>query len=234
MRATNPEYLRKTTGRLYWLRTGETGWIDLGNCTSHKVMPDAARLDHYKYDGGVKRCDMSLVNTLKPKRIYTFDEHAGDMQQLLSLAVAASEVTQAAAAGETTVIASAALVVGRSYDLGKLNVSNVEGENVTPTALVANVDYVLDAGSGMLTILSSAKFGSNWTFTFDCAEALTLNFTTFSRLLEQGSFRFVEKDQSETVPGTVETINGQVYVTGWSDGDPEKFSEYTVEVLETQ
>jgi hypothetical protein len=231
---TNVANLRKTTGRLYWTPTGEVGAIDFGNCTSHKVMPEVGRVDHFKHADGVKRVDMSLPNTVKPRRVFTFDEHLGERLRLLHFAAPATEVTQAAAVGLTKVFPFASLAVGRTYDLGRQSIGACVITKGAPiAALVPGLDYVLDAGSGLWTLINNRYLdGTDFTAEFDCAEVVTLNFEMFSRLLEQGGFTFVETDQLEAVPGSRESLTGTVYVTAWGDGDSEKFQEYTVEVLE--
>jgi hypothetical protein len=230
---TNPENLRLTTGRLYWKPAGETGYIDFGNCTSHKPMPDVQRVDHWKYSGGTKRVDMSSVTSLKPKRIFTFDEHFAATLQLQGFGSAATTVGQAPSVGVNYDIADATNQIGRAYYVGRIGVSNFVGTvNAGLQALVEGTHYSIDLGSGMVTVLSVAGLASDtFNFVFACAGVNVLNFTMFSKLLEQGTFKFLESDQFDAVPAGTENISGTVFVTGWGDGSSDKYQEFTVEVV---
>ena len=53
----------------------------------------------------------------------------------------------------------------------------------------------------------------------------------FSKLLEAGTFKFVESDQFDAVPAGTDTLSGTVYVTGWGETAADKFQEFTVEVI---
>jgi hypothetical protein len=229
---TTPEHLRLTTGRLFWQPSGESGYIDLGNCTSHSEQPDVQRVDHWKYERGTKRVDHSLVGSLKPKRVFTFDEHFDKSIALQAFAALATEVTQAEAAGvAVSITPEPALKAGQSMFLGKEKISNlVVLEDTNP--VVEGVDYTVDYGAGIVTILHDS--GEQWDFTFDCEEVTRLNFEMFSKLLTEGTFRFVASDQHSDVPVQNETIRGTAYVTAWGDGTTDKFQEYTVEVISTE
>jgi hypothetical protein len=229
MLKTNPEHLRLTTGRLFWLPPDETGWIDFGNCTSHQEQPDVQRLDHWRYAGGTKRVDHSLVKSLKPVRVFKFDEHFAETIALMALAAAATEVTQAAAVDvEVSITPDPALAPGQSLFLGKQNISNLVAlEDTMP--VVEGVDYKVNYGAGIVTLLKLSS--DQWDFTFDCAEVKTLNFEMFSKLLTEGTFRFLETDQHDSVPVGDSTIEGTAYVTAWGETNTEAFQEYTVEVL---
>lgn len=225
--------LRQTTGRLYWVPTGEAGFIDFGNCTAHKVAPDVQRTEHLQRDNGIGTVDFSLARSIKPVRVFTFDEHFADVIRLLTLGTAS--VTPPTAGNDVELVIDAGdLVVGRTFDLGGMRISDLHGVNGGPTVLVRDVDFTLDAGSGMLTIISGANFGTDWTFTYDYEAVDTVDFASFSRLLERGSFRYIEKDQFDAVPLRTETFTGQVMVTGWGENNMEGFNEYTVEVLVSQ
>lgn len=232
---TTPENLRLTTGRLYWQPTGENGYIDFGNCTSHKMMPEVQRADHYRFANGKKVCDMSLVTSLKPKRVFTFDEHFGERLRVMNFAGAATEVVQAASVGLDPAVTFSTYRPGDVYLLSKLNVTNLIVTDATSLAILEeDVHYKVDRGSGLITVLATEgtpEAGRDWEIEVEYGAATRLNFAMFSRLLEQGTFQFVESDQYDAVPAGRETITGTVYVTGWGDGASDKFQEYTVEVL---
>jgi hypothetical protein len=98
--------------------------------------------------------------------------------------------------------------------------------------LILGTDFTWDAGSGIVTIIDSTKFGSNWIFTFDCAAVTQLSFQALSRLLEQGTFKLFEFDQFDEVPLFKDQFTGQVHVTGWGENNGD-YNEFTVEVLQT-
>lgn len=229
---TNTENLRLTTGRLYWQPQNESGYFDLGNCTSSRKYPaPPTRAKHYAHAEGVRRVDMTAVETLDPTRVFTFDEHLVAALRLQHMSLP-TETATSGASGATYTITSGNLVLGRTYFIGKQAITAISAVTAGATPLVRNVDYVLDEGAGAIRILSSANFGSNWIFTYSATGPATLDFAAFSRLLEQGSFVFVEKDQADTVPLNREAFTGQVCVTGWGESGSEKFQEYTVEVIE--
>ncbi len=224
---------RLTTGRLYWLPRGATtGYIDFGNVTAYKSDPKPERLPHFASSRGKKTLDLQLLKSIKNLWSFTLDEHFAATIALLAIGTQLADTVQAAAAGVAVVIAAADLQEGRVYDFSKQSVSGVVVTlaDLTPVPAAA---YELDSGGGYLRINPDADLSQDWHLTFDCAAVTKLNFDTFSSLLAQGAFRFIEQDQFDEVPVNTQDFQGQVYVTSWGDATGDKFNEFTIEVLFT-
>src|SRR5688572_16322846 len=87
---------RKTSGRLFFKRAGETSFIDFGNVTAHKADPQIERAEHQKSEGGVNTVDLSLVKTLNYKFVFEVDEHLAELEKLSVLGTQGADSTQTA------------------------------------------------------------------------------------------------------------------------------------------
>lgn len=224
---------RLLTARLYWQPSDDAnGFIDCGNVKSHQFTPIAERSTHMASRKGYRTVDLDLPKLVAARRVFTLDEHFNETVRLLAIGKQLSDVVQQSDEGVEVTITAANLVLGRSYDLGKLETTNLTAETAGAVPLVLGTDYTWDAGSGMVTVISNTNFGSDWIFEFSHLEVTQLNFQALSRLLEQGTFKVLEFDQFDEVPLGKEQFTGQVQVTGWGENNGD-FNEFTVEVLQT-
>jgi hypothetical protein len=222
---------RLTTARLYWQPSYDAnGYIDFGNAVDYKYDPTRERVPHLESKKGYRQVDFEDVKLVAEKRTFTFDEHFNETLRVLALAKPFTEVVQGSMVAASFTIIAVNLVLGRSYHLGKIGTKNLTG--LASGSLTLGVDFTWDKGGGFVTPISTANFGSDWVFTFDCDDVTQLSFTALGRLLEQGTFKMLEFDQHDETPINTEQFGGQVQVTGWGEHNGE-FNKFTVEVLHT-
>jgi hypothetical protein len=241
-----------TTARLYWLPLGAVdGYIDFGNIPDYKDAPKRQRVEHMASRRGKKVTDLSLVKSNEQLKTFTLDEDFNTTLLLLALANQNANTIQPnvvdadstfATTDDTviTVDGTGAVLTAvfanpastRVYDLARQGVTLLTAKDGNNANLVFGVDYNLDAGAGMVTVLQAAP-ATPWTFTYTCLQVTDLNFTGFDTLLTTGKFVFFEFDQFDAVPFATERFSGQCYITAWGDADGDKFTEFTLEVLIT-
>lgn len=231
----NVEDLKLTSGRLYWQPSGQSSWVDFGNVISYAEKPDIQRVEHKKKEDGLGIVDSSIARLVAFKFSITLEERFAEVLALLGLAKQLADVIQAGGAGNFT-IQAANLVANKSLFLGAYNVSNYAGvTSVGAVTLVEGVDFAIETRSGMVTPLpDSTNLGAgNWVFTFNSAALTQLAFSTLSKLLSTGTFKFIEKDQHSFVPRATADFTGQCEVTAWGENSLEKFNEFQLEVIHT-
>jgi hypothetical protein len=229
----SPNTKKLTTGRLFIQLTSpsvDTFYRDMGNCTEHKIDPKVTRKEHKKAAGGFLRTDISLVSEISPMYQFIFDEHTPDLISLALLGTQGADSVQAGA-----VIVAEQLTnnsqQGRTYFTTQPGCSAVTVK-VGGIAMVLNVDYAIDLGSGAVTILNGGGIANASTVTINyTSAALTYhNFTAFQTLLLQGSVKYVETDQFNIAPRQTTTFNGQLYVTQWGDNKAD-YNNITVDAV---
>lgn len=219
------------TGRLFFKQAGDNFYRDLGNMVDHKYDPKVTRKEHMKSAGGLRRTDVSLAATITPAYTFTFDEHTADLEQLKTLGIQGADMVQAGGAVVAEQLCNANSKQGRTYFTANLGLSAYVVK-VAAAVKVEGVDYVIDVGSGAITILNGGGIADNSTVTIDyTGAAVTMNtFTSFKSLLLQGHIKFVEYDQFSTNPRAIHEFDGQLYVTGWGD-NKDDYNQTTVDAI---
>ncbi len=219
---------RKTSGRLFIRRSGETNFIDFGNVVTHKADPQIERAEHQKSEGGVNTVDLSLVKTLNYKYVFEVDEHLAELEKLSVLGTQGADTTQNAG-NVTNESLTTNSKKGRTFFAAAEGLSAVVVK-VAAVAKILDVDYALDAGSGAVTILDGGTIADGSTVTIDYTRAQVIreNFTALKELLVQGDMKYIEKDQFSDVPRAIHEASGQIHVTNWG----ENTGEYNKRMLE--
>jgi hypothetical protein len=221
------------TGRLFFQQTTpslDAFWRDFGNITEHKYDPKVTRKEHMKSSGGLRRVDISLAATIAPLYQFMLDEHTPDLEQLRQVGTQGADIVQAGAAIVNEVLAAAS-VQGRVYFTTQPFISAYTVK-VGATVYAENVDYSVDQGTGAITILNGGAIvnGSDVTISYTSGAITQHIFTAFQSLILQGNIKFVEYDQFSTIPRTVTTFSGQLYVSNWGD-NKDDYNVVTVDAI---
>lgn len=221
---------RKTTGRLFLKRSGETNYIDFGNVVTHKLDPQVERAEHQKSGGGINTVDLSLPKTINYKMAFELDEHTAELEKLRMLGTQGADTTQISG-NVTAESLTTNSKKGRTYFALAEGLSAVVVK-VSAVAKTLNVDYALDAGSGAITILDGGTIADGSTVTVDYtkAEVVRQNFTALKELLVQGDIKYLEYDTFSEVPRAVHEGSGQIHVTNWGENNGE-FNKTMVEFI---
>jgi hypothetical protein len=222
---------RKTTGRLYLKRTGETNYIDFGNVAMHKLDPQVERVEHLKSAGGFNTVDLNQPKTINFKCVFELDEHTNELEKLRMLATQGADTTQ----GSGNVVAESLTTnskKGRTYFAAAEGLSAVVVK-VSGVTKTLGTDYTVDLGSGAVTITPDSPGiadGSTVTIDYTKAQVTRENFTALKELRVTGDVKYLEADQFSDVPRAIYEATGQIFVTGWGDNNGE-YTKTTVEFV---
>lgn len=142
----------------------DNGWRDVGNCTEFNVSQETETLEHNSSRQGLQVVDKEVTLSQQMNIAFTLDE-INDQNLALFMSGEAASHTNAAIAGFSNVVLSAAVALGRWYDLVNatgeraydVDASDLTLEEAgTPTTLVEGTDYTLDSKMGRVFILSTA------------------------------------------------------------------------------
>ena len=139
----------------------------VGNCTESTYTTETETLEHRSSISGLKTIDREVTISQDVLVNFTLDEY-NDENLALFFAGSKATHTNVAVAGfsEFTMVSATSLSLGsyyaivnasgaRAYGVAPADLS-IETTNSTPVPLVAGTDYVLDAISGMIHILSTS------------------------------------------------------------------------------
>jgi len=168
-------------GKLLFLPNGETGYLDLGNCSEFNVDITVEKLDHYSSRQGLKVKDKSIANQIEGKASFTLDEMHTSNLALFFMTDTVTPNTQSLATGTSLNIT--APIAGRVYFLGATNVSSVVvTSNPSGTTFAVTTDYTVNAEAGYIQLTEGTTITGNITVTFnvaaDTSETLYAGITT--------------------------------------------------------
>jgi len=221
-----------TSGRFYLKRKGETSYVDWGNVQEHKLEPEVGRADHMNSSGGVKRTDVSLVKSIKPKYVFVVDEHHPELQRLILLGNQGADVVYAGGNVTAEALTASNSKQGRTYFAAHQGLSAVVVK-VGGVTKVLDTDYAVDLSNGAITILVGGGIADNSTVTVDytAAAVTTQPFTSFDDLRVEGDIRYIEQDQFSKLPRQTTDFFGQIHVTNWGENNLEDFNKVALECL---
>lgn len=220
---------RRTSGRLYFKPTGLSYELDLGNIVDWKRNNKTERATHMASERGVKRVDLEQTHTVGFGYQFGLDEFPDKVVELLQKGAKGSATTQSSATGSTASFSS--VKQGATYDLGKLNVSNVV-ITVSAVAKTLDVDYTLDPATGRITILPTGTIsdGANVSATFDVAQVVLDNFSSADAVKAEGTFKFYEFDQESATIRAEHSFTGSCWINDDGANDLSNFTKCTLEV----
>lgn len=221
---------RKLTGKFYFKATGDTGFVDLGNIMMQKRAP---KIDRYQFKEAKKGFTQTIeesVSNIEDRFEIKGNEHSDQMMRLMLFAERGTDVTQAATNGVTGSIDD--VLQERSYYIGARNVSNFVVDGYT-----VDVDYTVDLGSGMISILKDGGIadGTDLDLTFDMAAIDYALYTSPSaeRLTRRGTAILVEFDQTNEAERSRHTFPCTIGITDFGDAQADKETEGTIGCLVT-
>lgn len=192
-------------GKLYFsaFRPGTTrpsGFEYIGHTPEMGISVTTETLDHWNMSGGPKFKDRSITLSADFAMTFTTDNISPDNMAKFFLSEQAQRVSQAAATAQTQLIAGVALerlyLVGESAATpnGVKRLVNVS-VSVDGTPLEAEVDYIVDAENGGITLLEggAAQAGDDVTVSYGVESA------SFDRVISgnspvRGALRFVAEN----------------------------------------
>jgi len=232
-----PESKRQLTAQAFIQRItgGVAGsYISLGNVLKLKTDPGIKLADHLVADKGFKRVDAQLVQEAKWTYTLTLDEVSAQHLQLLLLATQGSDAVQGSGVAQTVSNPSGGVSPGYSYDLGKRGCT-AHALTFGGSSKTEGTDFVLDYGSGMLTILESGSIANSTTLagTLTYPAVTYQPFTPLATLTMNINFLINEFDQFNSAPRTTHSGTGQIRCTNPGEQDGEKVNEYEFTILAT-
>jgi hypothetical protein len=159
----------RLSGRGYFLATGDTSEVDLGNVEMMKIDFGIKRKQHYKARHGVQVLDRDDAYGAEAKWTVTLDEFTSPT---LPFAWAGTPNTDFAQTVATAATFNFNSKKGKSFNVGKYGLNNAS--LTTPAAKVEGTDYVIDRAGGRVYIPlgSSIADAAACVLTYD-APALT-------------------------------------------------------------
>lgn len=206
--------------------------IDLGNCLMTAFTYAIKTKEHYSSRRGALTRDRNDAYQSDPIFKLECDQYATPILPLIYLGTAAADVTQAAITAPTGTFTTTAIVGGTVY-VGKKKINTVV--MTAPAAKTVDVDYVIDAGRGMLHIplASTIAAAATVTITFGCAAITTNQITAMTELNKAGSFIIDEEDEFDTDPKTRHTFTGILTADSPGDGKVEDYKKVTFQITPT-
>lgn len=226
---------RRSVGRLifYPLATPTVGY-DAGNLQKWSHNDKRERTQSMSNDLGAAAAVVVRedVHTLGYGYKFTVDEWTDFLRLLTANSLSGmSAVTQASATGATASLSG--ILAGRTYDLGKRDISNLVLTVTGPVTLVVGVDYLVDPPSGQVTFLNSINTTGTPTVsaTFNVTALVRRTFTPGGgNPTIYGTFLFFEYDQMATSVRAEHSFSGNIVVAGQNGEDEKSFREASLEV----
>jgi len=163
----HPEAHEKLTGRLFYKRTTESGYVDAGNVKEYVNATTRTLVTRTRATKGSRHVNDEQVDVNHEAFTFLLDEREAESEKLLSVAKANSDSSQAATEGATATITN--VTVGRWYPVGVYNLANVGVTSSLAGDLVEGTDYELDSENGRIKVLSGGHVGNgeSLVLTFD-------------------------------------------------------------------
>lgn len=224
----------KLTARLFVQPTGESGYVDCGNVADYKHTPEKQYKTRMVAEGGFRRVNDEQVDTVHDRWEFTLDEMDAFNYRLLHLAQSPSSTSQAATTAPAGTASLTGVVKGRCYFVGAVGLNTVVVKKGV-TTLVEGIDYTVDPGAGVLTVLPASvtvSDGDDLSLTFGNSAITFESYTGNSQVLFRGSVRILESNQFSGVPLREISFTGVLSVTAWPEQSGE-FGKYTVRATAT-
>lgn len=220
-------------GEIYARREGETHPAGMGHCSLAEWTPEVEDIEVYASTTGTR----TKIDTIYTELGATFNitlQEATARNMALALMGTQTELTQAASTSETLSVSD--VKPGHLVDLGALDVSNVSAVDGSAQALTAGTDFIVDAASGTVKILTEQ---SQIDFTFDQAEIASADARSTIEILSNAAgvvaeFTIIGKNSKgkryklEGVMGNVRPSGGVQFI---SDGSGVQEIELEVDVI---
>lgn len=140
------------------------GWRDLGNSPEFTVSLETEKLEHQSSRAGLQTVDKEVTLSQKMNIAFSLDEFNDQNLALFMQGETATHTNAADGAAITDEVLSSSVVLGRWYDLVNasgdrlydVQIGDLVVEEGSPTTLVLDTDFTLDAKMGRIFILSSA------------------------------------------------------------------------------
>lgn len=205
--APNANNYRISGARIYVLKSGELGYLDLGNIVSPVVQPTITSISHYTARSGVRREDRREVTQQDLKMNFQLDEFNSEN---LAICFRGGAITTFSQVGATITNEAVTLVQNRAVRLAKRKITK---GSVVIDGLVEGVDYTVDYEIGAITVLS-APYGTEDVVVDYVAETISAG-KKFNPLIHSG----------------IQKLDGGILVTVSTDGDIDEhvFGKGTIE-----
>lgn len=226
---------KRITGRGFFQPTGETGFINLGNVTMHKLDFNVKRAERHRARRGVVFRTHNQAYGVQPEFTLEGDEFTTPMLPILFGGTAAADVSQASATAATFAFTSKK---GRYFYLGAFKIT--AASLTTPVSKVEGVDgapadYLIDRGLGWIYIPlgSSIADATACVATFDKPAITRDSITAFDQLNRAGILRVQEEDTYSTEPRQDYYFPCELSVEGTGDSKPEGYGKFTLKATST-
>jgi hypothetical protein len=220
MRKGQIETSRIFTAQILITPTGDAGAIDMGEVQTHKRDIGIGRTEIMRSKPGFRTRVANLIGDRKGQYEVMLEEDFPDTVRLALLGAQGADTAQAAANGLN---AGFVATQGRTFDLGKYNVSNVT-VTVGAEEMTEGEDYDVNLNTGTVFVIPGGGIANedNVTVAFDCAAVDLHNFTADEELYTTGAVKIIEMDQHENAPAKITTFTGQYYMDQDQDHDGKK------------
>lgn len=162
-----PEAHEKLTGRIFYKRRREKGYIDAGNVLEYADASTQSLVTRVRTQQGARYVNDEQGDIRHDAWSCLLDERDENQEKLLRLAGAFSTNQQAAVEGATATLED--VVAGRWFMIGAYNIANVSVTASDSGAQEEGTDYELDKSNGRLRVIPDAGIadGEDLTVTFD-------------------------------------------------------------------
>ncbi len=225
----NPASLDRLTGKAIFFPAGSAGGTDLGVIELHRLEYGPER---EKYRVPITRSvvleteetiSVSPVFAIEGRQFHTM------VLPLLLLGTRSADATQTAATGATLTITAQ---LGRTFDLGARNVTNVVVVKLVGGATQTEGQaYFLEANKGLIRFPNwpyGIEDGASVIVTFDRPALTRESYAVFDQLNQTGTLKLFEMDSRLRSPKAEWTVPGTLTAESGGDGDPLKFRKWKV------
>lgn len=162
-----PEAHEKLTGRIFYKRRKEKGYIDAGNVLEFADASTQSLVTRVSTRQGARYVNDEQGDIRHDAWTFLLDERDEEQEKLLRLAGAFSTVQQAGVEGASATLED--VVAGRWFMIGAYNIANVFVTASDSGPQEEGVDYILDRSNGRLQVVPDAGIsdGEDLTVTFD-------------------------------------------------------------------
>ena len=235
MKQGQRETRRQYTAFLFLKPTGDSAFISPGHALECNEKFTENRTDVAEPQPGFMLNVGSLVNTIGWLYELKLSERFAETLKIIHLGTQASDETQAAIVAPAGTGSFDAVQQGRTYFIGKYDVSTVVVK-VGLTTMEEGVDYKLDEGLGAITILPGGGIDDDddVDITFGCAAVTQEVFQPLTELRKTGDVRIYLKDQYSKAPAETHTFNGEYWITDRGNNNGKDLNTCSLMILASE
>jgi hypothetical protein len=222
----------RLSGEAIFIPAGQTGGINLGNITMHKLDYGVERKEHFKSVGGVRKVDRTDVISIKPEYEIEGDEYHSKIYPILLFGTQSANKVQGAASAQSVTLTDVGL--GLSYFVGKLKLSNVVVK-VGSVVKTLGTDYAADVDTGFIRILEGGTIAAldDVIVEFNCGAITQESFKAFTQTKRFGTMTIFDRDGYDTFPKRTVTFPCDLFPENFGENNGEDFAKYTLKCTVT-